>query len=298
MKSFKECVPCILRQVDEIGNRLFKNDEKTKNLIHEEASKILEKTNISSMTPPEATTLTHQAISKLTGIKDFYKHIKKENNEFALSLYPKLKEIMQNSEDKLLAAIRLSIAGNIIDYGAHSSFDVNSSIKETMAEKFTVDDYLKFKKDLANSHQVLYIGDNAGEIVFDKLLVSETSKLDKKVVFAVKSKPILNDVMMEDAEFVSMTKLAKVVESGSDLAGTMLNKVTKEFLDIYDASDLIIAKGQGNIETLEDENKSIYYLLKCKCIHLSRRLKCKKNAIILVSNSSAYYKAFLRADIC
>lgn len=287
-----------MRQVDEIAERLFRHDDAKKNAIISEAEKILKKMDITSMTPPEATTLVHSAISKLTGIKDLYKDIKKENNEFALSLYPKMEKMIRQSKDKLLTAIRLSIAGNIIDYGAHSTFDINSSIKEALTNDLMINDHLKFKADLAKAKKILIVGDNAGEIVFDKLLAEEIKKLGKEVIFAVKSRPILNDVLMDDAKFVSMTQIAKIIESGSDTAGTILKKTTEEFKVIYSASDIVIAKGQGNLETLEDKDKNIYFLLKCKCEHLARRLKCQKNDIILVCNSNKKYNEFLGESIC
>ncbi|MFC1767093.1 DUF89 domain-containing protein [Candidatus Margulisiibacteriota bacterium] len=298
MKSFKECVPCILRQVEEIGSRLFARDEGKKKAIIDEASRILKGADVTSMTPPEATTLVHHAVSKLTGIRDFYKDIKEKDNKFAMSIYPELETIVRKSDDPLLTAIKLSIAGNVIDYGAHQTFDVNATINEVFDQEFMINDYEKFKKDLSRSKKILYIGDNAGEIVFDKLLVSEIGKMGKKVIFAVKSKPILNDSLLEDAESVEMTKMADVIESGSDTAGTVLSKTTDEFKKVYQEADMVIAKGQGNFETIEDQGKNIYFLLKCKCMHLSRRLKCAQGAIILVNNSNKDYLDFLKEPVC
>jgi len=298
MKSFLECVPCILRQVEEIGGRLFQGDSEKRESLRAEASKILKSTDIRSMTPPEATSLVHHALSRLTGIDDFYKEIKKENNDFALSLYPKLEDTMEASKDRMMMAIRLAIAGNIIDYGAHSTFDVNASIKEAVNNDFMINDYEAFKRDLSRTGKVMFVGDNAGEIVFDKLLVKELINDGKDVCYAVKSKAILNDALISDAVSVSMAKIARVIESGSETAGTLLASATPEFRKAYDDSGIVIAKGQGNLETLEDQGKRIYFLLKCKCEHLAKRLRCMPGAIILLGNSNARYDEFQKEDFC
>jgi len=239
------------------------------------------KIDIHKMTPPEATKYAHDEIQRITGIRDLYKEPKKQNNREALRLYPYLKRLVRKSRDPLLMAIRLAIAGNIIDYGAlgEGEFDIKHTVKDVLGKKFAVSDYRSFKRDLKKSKFLLYIGDNAGEIVFDKVLIEELIK-HIEVVFVVKSKPVLNDVLMEDARMVGLDKVTKVIKSGSDFAGTIPSKGTKEFKNLYKKAEIIISKGQGNFETLDREKKNIYFLLKMKCPSLGRVSGFKQGDII------------------
>ena len=242
----------------------------------------LEGIDVSKFTPPEITSIAHNKLKELLGVEDYYKSVKKKYNRIALKLYPRLKRLIQKSADPLKTAVRLSIAGNIIDYGASSSFDIEGAIEDVFTKDFVVDHFKRFKKILEKSKAILYVGDNAGEIVFDKLLVEELLKV-APVTFAVKSAPILNDALIEDAKAVSMFKVARVIESGSTSAGTDYKKTTAEFKKAFKRAGLVLAKGQGNLETLENR-REIFYLLMVKCPHLAIPLKLKKNDIILASN--------------
>ncbi|MFH1683662.1 MAG: ARMT1-like domain-containing protein, partial [Candidatus Margulisiibacteriota bacterium] len=201
-------------------------------------------------------------------------------NREALELYPYLKKVVKKAKDPLLMAIRLAIAGNIIDYGALAEFDIRKTVKEVLKKKFAVSDYKRFKKDLKKAKLLLYVGDNAGEIVFDKVLIEELIK-HVEIVFAVKSKPVLNDVLMADAKMVGMDKVVRVIPSGSDHAGTTVSKGTKEFKKLYRKADIVIAKGQGNFETMDQERQNIYFLLKTKCPCLARAFGLRAGDIIL-----------------
>jgi uncharacterized protein with ATP-grasp and redox domains len=284
MKAFLECISCIIRQTIEIVRRVEKSEKKRQKILAAVVKKIA-KIDIQKMTPPEATKYAHDEIQRITGIKDLYKEPKRQNNREALKLYPYLKKSVRKASDPLLMAIRLAIAGNIIDYGAlgEGEFDIKHTVKDVLGKKFAVSDYKRFRRDLGKAKLLLYIGDNAGEIVFDKVLVEELVK-QVEVVFAVKSKPVLNDVMMEDARMVGMDKATKVVKSGSDFAGTIPSKGTKEFKRLYKRADMVISKGQGNFETLDREKKRIYFLLKMKCPSLGRASGFKAGDIILKSS--------------
>ena len=279
MKAFLECISCIIRQTIEILRRIEKNEQKQRKILAAVVKK-LSKMDLNRMTPPEATKFAHDEIQRITGIKDLYKEPKKQNNREALKLYPYLKRLVRKASDPLLMAMRLAIAGNIIDYGALAEFDIKHTVKDVLGKKFAVSDYKRFRQDLRKAKLLLYIGDNAGEIVFDKVLVEELVKR-VEVVFAVKSKPVLNDVMMEDARMVGMDKVVKVVKSGSDFAGTIPSKCTKEFKRLYQRANMVISKGQGNFETLDQEKKKIYFLLKMKCPSLGRVTGFKVGDIIL-----------------
>ncbi|OGC21369.1 hypothetical protein A2291_07735 [candidate division WOR-1 bacterium RIFOXYB2_FULL_42_35] len=281
MKAYLECVSCVIRQTIEIVQRVVKSEKKRQQILRAVVKK-LSSVDVHQMDPPEVTYLAHQIIHKMTGIKDLYKQPKIENNQEALELYPYLKKVVKTAKDPLLMAIRLAIAGNIIDYGALAEFDIKKTVKEAIGQKFAVLDYRKFKRDLKGAGFLLYVGDNAGEIVFDRVLVEELIK-QVEVVFAVKSKPVLNDVLMADAKMVGMDKVVKVIESGSDYAGTSLKRGTKEFKRLFKRADIVIAKGQGNFETLDQTSGNIYFLLMMKCPCLARENKLSKGDIILKS---------------
>jgi uncharacterized protein with ATP-grasp and redox domains len=240
----------------------------------------LARTNIHTMTPPEATQFAHKVIHRMTGIKDLYKEPKRQNNLEALALYPYLKKLVRKARDPLLMAIRLAIAGNIIDYGALAEFDIKRTIKDVLEQKLAVSDYQRFRNDLKQAKLLLYVGDNAGEIVFDKVLIEELVK-QVEVVFAVKSRPVLNDVLMADAKMVGLNKVVRVIESGSDHAGTTVSKGTRQFKKLFKQADLVIAKGQGNFETMDQEKQNIYFLLKMKCPCLAKATGYEAGDIIL-----------------
>lgn len=281
MKAFLECISCIIRQTIEILYRVVKSEKKRQKILAAVIKK-LSKVDIHQMNPPEATKLAHDEIQRLTSIKDLYKEPKRLNNLEALELYPYLKRLVKSSNDPLLMAIRLAIAGNIIDYGALAEFNIRQTIKDVLKKKFAISDYRRFKKDLKKAKLLLYVGDNAGEIVFDRVLIEELIK-QIEVVFAVKSNPVLNDVLMADAKMVGMDKVVRVIPSGSDHAGTTVSKGTKEFKRLFRQADVIIAKGQGNWETMDEEKGNIYFLLKMKCPCLAKASGFQKDDIILKS---------------
>lgn len=282
MKALPECKPCIMRQTKEVAEMLGLPKEKKKALL-EEIEGLLKGLDISGLNPPEVTNIAHLKIKELTGTDDLYRSVKSKFNKLATGLYPKLKEMVAEAADPLNMAVRLSIAGNVIDFGANSNFNIEDTIQEVRHKKFAVDDYGRFKDLLSRSKHILYIGDNAGEIVFDKLLIEELGK-KAEVIFAVKSAPVLNDVLMEDAKEVSLASMAAVIESGSIHAGTDLKNTSEEFNKAYKRADFVIAKGQGNLETLEDKSKEIFYLLKLKCSYLAKAYKVSYGDIVLASN--------------
>lgn len=282
MKAYLECVSCVIRQTIEIVQRVVKSEKRRQQILRAVVKK-LGSIDVHQMNPPEVTYLAHQIIHKMTGVKDLYKQLKVQNNREVLELYPYLKKLVKTAKDPLLMAIRLAIAGNIIDYGALAEFDIKKTVKEATKQKFAVSDYKKFKSDLKKAKSLLYIGDNAGEIVFDRVLVEELIK-QVEVVFAVKSKPVLNDVLIADAKMVGMDKIVRVIESGSDYAGTSLKKGTKEFKQLFRRADIIIAKGQGNFETLDQAPGNIYFLLKMKCPCLAKDNDLRKGDLILKSS--------------
>jgi len=182
-------------------------------------------------------------------------------------------------------AIKVAIAGNIIDFGVNnrisSGFNIEEELEDTLEQDFAIFDYADFKDALKDVDEILYLADNTGEIVFDRVLIEE---LGKRVIYVVRDKPIINDATMEDALFCKMDKVARVISSGCDAPGTILRYCSKEFLTYYSRAKLIISKGQGNYETLSEEKKPVFFLLKTKCSIIANDLGCKTGDIILKAN--------------
>jgi len=279
MRTYLDCIPCFFAQALRAA-RIAGADENIQKKILDEVSKLVPDLPLDS-TPPEMGRIVYQLINKLTGNEDPFREIKKSSNQLILNLYPKLKMMVENSEDRLLTAIKLATAGNIIDYGAPTSFEIEEEVANCRKSDFTVFDYSEFKQALDSTESILYLGDNAGEIVFDKLLIEE---MEKNIIYVVRDKPIINDALIEDARDCGVDKIARVISSGSDAPGTVLNLCSREFLEIYHKAPLIISKGQGNFEALSEETAPIFYLLKVKCPVIAKDIGCKVNDLILKSN--------------
>ncbi len=293
MKTYLDCIPCFFRQALEAA-RITGEDEKTQKKILDEVAKALPDFLLSA-SPPEMARKIHGIVKEITGINDPYAEIKKQSNKLALSVYPDLRKKLEKSPDRLLIAVELAIAGNVIDYGVKNTLDVdgevakilsaeNKAIKNESEENFN---YSQFKKDLLDAKEILYLADNAGEVVFDRIIIEEIKSLDsnKRVIYAVKEKPTINDALIEDAIFCKIDKTAEIISSGSDAPGTILSLCSEDFLKIFKKADLVISKGQGNFETLSHVKRPVYYLFMAKCPVIANDVGCKVGDIILLQKS-------------
>ncbi len=291
MRTYPGCIVCFFRQALETA-KISGADEETQNRILIELSQKLPDFSLTS-SPPEMGRLFYRLIADITRRQDPYLEIKQESNKFALSMYSELKERIASSPDPLLEAVEISIVGNIIDYGIHNSTDIAERVRELLIkeeqavkeeeEKFF--NYPAFKTALAQAENILYLGDNAGEIVFDRLLVEEIKRLypDKKITFAVKGGAIINDALIADAEECGITGITQVITNGADAPGTLLSLCSSEFLAAYNQAQLIISKGQGNFETLSSEEKPIFFLLMAKCPVVAAHIGCETGTYLLLN---------------
>ena len=234
--------------------------------------------------PAEMSYYAVRLVSDILGCEDPFADEKHKSNAAMLELYPELKSIVDSSQDKLHTAVKLTAAGNIIDMGILREFDVNDAIDDVLERSFQIDHFEFLRKDLEKAKSILYLADNAGEIVADKLFLETLDRND--VVVAVNERPILNDATMEDAIDAGLTKIVTVIDNGSDGPGTILETCSEEFLSCMDQSDLIIAKGQGNYETLSDLDKNIYFILKAKCPVVAADLGCDIGQMVLKRNQA------------
>ncbi len=211
---------------------------------------------------------------------DLFSEEKELSNRVALKLYDEWKPKVLSSENPFDTALRLAVAGNIMDYGANNSFHISQTIERVMNASFAINDADLLKSRIAEAGTILYLGDNAGEIVFDKLFIETI--MHNKVFYAVKGAPIINDATMNDAKLVNMESVANVISNGYNAPSTVLNKCSKEFLEIYNSANLIISKGQGNFEGLMNENdKRIFFLLMVKCDVIAEILNVVKGSFVV-----------------
>ena len=276
MKTYLECIPCFMQQAFR-GASIATDDEKKIKEVLNVVGEMIRSIPLEN-TPPEIGNVIYQKIREITGVNDPYKKIKDDNIKEALSLYPELKKHIENSDDRLLTAIRIAIAGNVIDLGVNKKFNIVDDLNQILKQDFAIFDYEAFKNQLNNAKSVLYLGDNAGESVFDKLLIEE---LGKPVIYAVREIPVINDCIIDDAVASGLDKVAELISSGSTAPATILDLCNDRFLELFKNADLIISKGQGNYEGLSQVNRNVFFMLKAKCELIAKNLNVLENDIVL-----------------
>lgn len=280
MKPHLECVPCFLRQASE-AIMMSTDDEVVREealrevmsyLVYEEWGKAI----------PELGTNVHRIVKRVTGNKDPYKQLKDECNETASKLYPKLEPAVKNSNDPLLTAAKIAIAGNAIDFGPRIEIGIEKEVQKVLEGKLAINDIDQLKGSAQKSKDILYLADNAGETFFDRILIGELVKRDINVTYVVKGGSILNDATLRDAEMAGINSVAKVISTGTDCTGVLFSECSKHFLREFEKSSLVISKGQGNYESLNDvKNKEIFFLLKIKCPIIAEDIGAKKASTVL-----------------
>ena len=230
--------------------------------------------------PAYSTTFIHRRIRQLLG-KDPFKELKCEYNQIALGLYPSLKTIVEKSPDPLWTAMRLAIAGNVIDFGIFTSVDIEGAIRKALNNPLAVDEYSTFKDALLETDRILYLVDNAGEIVFDRLLIETLLSMGKQVKAVVKGFPVINDSTMDDASESGLIGVCEVIDNGSDAVGTILEWTSSIFQEPFKDAQLSISKGQGNFETLIGVEKQMFFLFQSKCDVVSKELGLSTGSMLL-----------------
>jgi len=287
MRTYLDCYPCFLSQALRTARMITDSEEEILGILSEVCA-FLAETRLGA-TPPEIGRRVYRIVAARTGVDDPFADVKSQCTRAALSFYPKFKRYVRDARDPLRAAVRLAIAGNIIDFGANIEFDLQRDVRDILNQEFSVDDYADFRRALEKAGQVLYLGDNAGETVFDRILIEQ---LGKPVVFAVRESPVINDAVWEDAEAAGLNGVAEIISSGCTAPGTILNLCSRSFVRRMEKADLIISKGQGNYEGLSEENLPIFFLLKAKCRVIAQDIGIESGGIVLKSaRSSSQAKA-------
>ncbi len=281
MKVDFDCYPCFFHQAINVASMISVDEELMREILVE-VSRLIPAIS-DDVTPPQVGRDVYRIVSRLTGIDDPFKEVKRECTEEALSLYPKLKEKVASSSDRLITAIRVAIAGNVIDFGSNVAFDLNKDVQSILTQEFAINHYQEFKKGLARAKKILFISDNAGECVFDRVLIEE---IGKPIIYVVRDKPIINDALLEDALAAGIGGVAEIISSGIDVPGNILPLCSEEFLKVYRESDFIISKGQGNYEGLSEADKLIFFLLKAKCLVVAKHIGVEQGSIVLMKAQS------------
>jgi len=271
MKLEPECIGCMFNQIHK--NLSFINPNISRKTILGAQKKYMEELNkmdIDDWAAPTAGKLVYHIISDVLGIKDPFHSLKIKYNKLALEYYDEVEKLINKAEDPLFEAIIVSALGNTLDPASQHKVDLISDLKNFNPKNLVINDYQEFQKSIKKSEQILILGDNAGEIVFDKLLILTLIKLypNLEIIYTVRGGPIINDSTIEDANFIGLTDIVKVIES-TDAPGIDILNTSEEFNSyFYSKGNIILSKGQGNFESIVDidiPEKDVYYLLKAKC---------------------------------
>jgi uncharacterized protein with ATP-grasp and redox domains len=280
MKTYFDCIPCFVRQaLDSV--RMTTEDEEIHERVLREVLRLGSGMDM-SQSPPAMAQKIHRLIRSITGVEDPYIEVKNSFNKLALQMYPELKELVETSVNTLETTVQLAIAGNIIDFGVNSTVEqaeVESTINKSLKASLDMQALEQFREATSQAQDILYLGDNAGEIVFDRLLIEQLPW--KKISFVVKGGPVLNDATVEDADIVGLTDFVNVIDNGSDAPGTILENCSETFRRRFNESDLVIAKGQGNYESLSGVDKKMFFMVRPKCSVLARHLGCEIGSLVL-----------------
>ena len=278
MKAKPDCILCLFNQalntVRFVTRDPAAHELVLKRVAAETARQTLEQT------PTALSQHVYRIVSEVTGVRDPYARQKRETNRVALRLLPEIRRLVKRARDPLDAALHAAVAGNIIDLGIGHKFDLDRDIHRLMRQPFAVSAIREFRKELRPGRKLLYLGDNAGEIVFDTLLVEQALAAGADVTYTVKSGPVINDATMKDADHAGMTKRCRVIETGSDDIGMNWKNTSAEFRKAMKSADVIVAKGHGNFETCDDRPENFYFLLKAKCAVVAAALGVKHGDLV------------------
>lgn len=284
----KECRRCLIESFEKLLEKKV-SDENIKCGLFEDINKYINNVN-SDIKAPEVARELNNMLTETLNIPDLHKAEKQKSNDIALRQYARYKDIVSKAVNPFDIALRISIAGNIMDFAACPEFFTNSeqylddTINEVLTTDFVIDDSKELEESIKSSNTLLYLGDNAGEIVLDKLLIETINH--PNIYYAVRDKPVINDVTIDDAYYVGINAYAKIISNGYDAPSTIIEKASKEFTGIYNNADLIISKGQGNLEGLiNNTREDLYFLLMVKCDIIAKLLSVKKGDYIVKKNN-------------
>jgi uncharacterized protein with ATP-grasp and redox domains len=282
VKTELACLPCFFGQLRRTLQYAGVNGTRGRE-IERRAASLIEQASLDEV-PARTTTLLHRLLREETGL-DPYQRVKETYNRIALERLPALRRMAEQAPDRLEGAVRVAIAGNVIDFGIYESVDLDRALEESFRLPLSESVYRAFARAVNGSRRILYLCDNAGEIVFDRVLIETLRAMGKELVAAVKGAPVINDAMLIDAMTAGIDECATLIDNGNDGIGTLLETCSPRFLDAYQSADLIISKGQANFETLvQTKDERIFFLFKVKCPVVAAFLHRPDGDIVLLRN--------------
>lgn len=281
MKMTLDCIPCFIRQALDAA-RMVSEDPAVHAKILNEVLQWACSVDLQQPAPVIGQRI-HRRLRQIVGVDDPYRSAKDHQNRMAFSMLPDLRRRVELAADPFDMAMRVAIAGNVIDLGVPGSVteeSIRTSVEKCLSEPLAGDP-ARFRVDAEKARKILYITDNAGEIVFDRLLIEKLGPA--RLTVAVRGAPAINDATMSDAIAAGLTEITEVIDNGSDAPGTLLTECSSEFRQRFNSADLIVAKGQGNFETLSDEPGNIYFLFKVKCRVVSEHAQIELGSHVVAS---------------
>jgi len=283
VKITLDCISCILRRAFQTCE-IIGLDESKKEIVAREILKMVSGVSF-DQTTGYINREVHRLIRDMSGVKDPYNNTKSFYTDLALRAYPELKLTVQDADNPLHTAVRIALAGAAINFVFNGKPDIVTlfnDIESVLTRNLAFDHIAELETAVAGASTILYLADNAGETVFDRILIEELPM--DKVTFVVKGGPIMNDATLMDAGFAGITDLVEVMENGSDAPGTIVADCSQEFQDRFRTADLVISKGQANYKTLKRQEREIFHVFRVKCTTVSHDLACSKNDLVVKSS--------------
>ena len=279
-KTELECLPCFHRQIERTLAYAGINGDRGRR-IRRMAGAEVEAAKLDEV-PARTSTRIHRILNREIGV-DAYMRVKDQYNRIALEKLDELRKRAAAAGDRLEGCVRAAIAGNVIDFGIYEKIDLDRAIEDAFLTALTATDYTAFTSAVSRARRVLYLCDNAGEIVFDRILVEALRAAGRELIVAVKGSPVINDATLDDADIAGLASCAEIIDNGNDGIGTLLEACSARFRDAFLSADLIISKGQANFETLvEIGDERIFFLFKVKCPVVARGLNRENGEIVLM----------------
>jgi len=287
MKLHDKCLPCVVNQVIKVANitGITKKEE-----LLREVFTYLSKMNFDETTP-EIIGEIFDMIKRHTKNPDPYKETRNYYNTLFMELLPEFERKIDQAENSFMLAVRYAIVGNIIDFNPiHNTLleDIYDCFDNMEQLELAIDDSSALMKDISIAGTLLYLGDNCGEICMDKILLKKIKELNPnvKLFFGVRGKPVVNDSISDDAYSVGIDEYAEIIDNGDGSLGTVLNRTSPAFKEVYNKADVVIAKGQANYECLSEEDKNIYFLLMTKCDVIAKDIGVEEKKMICMKNKA------------
>ena len=266
MKIAQECVGCIINQSVKVADAIAADKDLTTTLV--QTVEGMSQEFSFELSPPEVASNVYEKMALLAEKEDLYVEVKDLSTQKACSFIPFLKEKLQNSDNKLLTATKIAVAGNVIDLAAAVEFDLEEELEKIFDTEFSHNDFEALTQELAVAKNVTILGDNVGEHIFDYMFIEVLQEFYPNIHFSymVRGNPIINDVTMKEAREAGFDKLCELIDSGVNTPGFAYSRANKYAQKVFDEADLVVSKGMGNYECLSPSHRdNICFLLKVKC---------------------------------